>query len=127
MGVRDRVLRTGAVDVATKEWLVARALVLAYPSLDEGFGFPLLEAQAAGLPIVATRAGSIPEVAGDGAEFVEPADAEALAAGLARVIADETLRAQLIAAGHTNRARFSWDDTASTMSALYRRLVEQHA
>ena len=125
--IRERVLRTGPVDATTKAWLVAHARVLAYPSLDEGFGFPLLEAQAAGLPIVATRAGSIPEVAGEGAELVEQGDVPDLAAGLARVIVDDTRRAQLIAAGHVNRTRFSWEDTATAMTALYRRLVEQHA
>lgn len=121
---RSRVLRPGPVDAATKRWLFERARLLAYPSLDEGFGFPLLEAQAAGVPIVATRAGSIPEVGGAGAELVEVGDVDGLADALARLLADETRRSELIEAGHENRVRFDWGDTAAAMAALYRRLVE---
>ena len=63
--------------------------MLAYPSLDEGFGFPLLEAMQAGVPVVATAAGAIPEVAGDAALLVDPHDVDALAAALAGRVADE--------------------------------------
>ena len=65
---------------STKSWLLHHAAVLAYPSLDEGFGFPLLEAMLAGVPVVASTAGSIPEVAGDGALLVDPLDVDALVA-----------------------------------------------
>ncbi|HRE03736.1 MAG TPA: glycosyltransferase, partial [Ilumatobacteraceae bacterium] len=70
---RERVVLTGRIDDATKQWLLAHARVLAYPSLDEGFGFPLLEAMAADVPIVASTAGSIPEVAADAAVLVDAA------------------------------------------------------
>lgn len=125
LAARARVIRAGVVDGATKRWLLERARVLAYPSLDEGFGFPLLEAQTAGVPVVATRAGSIPEIAGRGVELVEVGDVDDLAEGLRRVVTDDTRRAELIAAGHENRRRFSWADTATAMIALYRRLVEE--
>src|SRR5205085_1412194 len=78
----DRVVVTGAVSDAERASLLERATVLAYPSLDEGFGFPVLEAMAAGVPVVATRAGSVPEVAGDAAILVDPSDAAALAAAI---------------------------------------------
>ena len=93
-GRRDDVHVTGPVSAATKSWLVRAAAVLAYPSLDEGFGFPLLEAQGAGTPVVATRAGSIPEVAGDGAELVPVGDVDALAVALFRVLGDDDRRAR---------------------------------
>lgn len=125
-GVRGRVLRAGPVDAATKRRLLDTARVLAYASLDEGFGFPLLEAQARGVPIVASRAGSIPEVGGDGVHLVAVGDAGDLATGLRRVLDDETLRASLIAAGHRNRSRFSWAETARQMTTLYGRVVEEH-
>ena len=96
--------------------------MLAYPSLDEGFGFPLLEAQAVGLPIVATLAGSIPEVAGAGAELVPVGDRDALAAALATVLDDEDRRRDLVAAGRANVTRFSWSATADAMVDLYRRV-----
>ena len=80
--------------------LLARASVLAYPSLYEGFGFPPLQAMRAGVPVVATRAGSLPEVLGDGALLVEPGDHDGLAEALGRCLGDEAVRRRLIAAGH---------------------------
>ncbi len=123
--IRDRVLRPGPVDAATKAWLLHHARVLAYPSLDEGFGFPLLEAQEVGVPIVATAAGSIPEVAGAGAEIVPLGDVDALAAALARVLTDEHRRTTLIAAGRANLSRFSWTATADALVDTYRRLRQE--
>ena len=121
---RGRVVRPGPVDDATKSWLLHHARVLAYPSLDEGFGFPILEAQTVRLPIVATSAGSIPEVAGGGAELVPPGDHDALAGALLRVLTDDERRRQLVAAGVANVARFSWTATADAMVELYRRVRE---
>jgi glycosyltransferase involved in cell wall biosynthesis len=122
---RARVHRLGPVTDAGKAWLLEHAAVLAYPSLDEGFGFPLLEAQQAGLPIVATRAGSIPEVGGEGAALVEAGDVDALAAALVRVTTDRCVRADLVAKGRANLARFDWQRSAAAIAALYRRLEEE--
>jgi glycosyltransferase involved in cell wall biosynthesis len=72
--VRARVILPGGVSDTVKRALLERATVLAYPSIYEGFGFPVLEAMAASVPVVAARAGSIPEVAGDAAVLVEPTD-----------------------------------------------------
>lgn len=122
---RARVRRPGAVSDAAKAWLLAHATVLAYPSLDEGFGFPLLEAQQAAVPIVATRAGSIPEVGGEGVELVDLGDTDGLADALVRVATDEQLRTRLITAGRRNLERFDWSATADAMVRLYHRLKEQ--
>ena len=78
-----RVVRTGWVDEPTLSGLLHGACVLAYPSVYEGFGFPPLQAMAAGVPVVATRAGALPEVLGDAAVLVDVGDTEALAAALA--------------------------------------------
>ena len=72
--ISARVIRTGRVATAAKEWLLEHASVLAYPSLDEGFGFPLLEAMQHDLPVVASTRGSIPEIAGDAAQLSAPAN-----------------------------------------------------
>ena len=121
--VRSNVLVPGPVDAATKSWLLHHAAAVAYPSLDEGFGFPILEAQTAGRPVVATRAGSIPEVAGDGgAELVPLGDPDAFADAIIRVLGDDDRRRTLVAAGTANVARFSWTTTAAELVGLYHRL-----
>jgi glycosyltransferase involved in cell wall biosynthesis len=124
--IRSRALVTGVVDAPTKAALLDGALALAYPSLDEGFGFPILEAQQAGTAVVARAAGSIPEVGGDGVHLAESNGIDDLADALAEVVADDRLRADLVAAGHHNLSRFSWSDTADGLVNLYRRASEDH-
>jgi glycosyltransferase involved in cell wall biosynthesis len=99
--------------------LLEGALALAYPSVYEGFGFPPLEAMAAGVPVVATSAGAVPEVVGDAAELVAPGDHEAMAAALARVIDDDALRARLVHCGRVRASSFSWESAAASMIDLY--------
>jgi glycosyltransferase involved in cell wall biosynthesis len=82
--IRARVLRAGPVDESTRAALLLAADVLAYPSADEGFGFPVLEAMAAGVPVVASDVGGIPEVAGDAALLVAVTDDVAPLAGALR-------------------------------------------
>ena len=118
-GVADRVVRVGYLGEAERQSLLEGALVLAYPSLYEGFGFPPLEAMAAGVPVVATAAGAVPEVVGDAAELVGPGDFEAMAAALARVVDDAGLRAKLVEAGRVRASSFTWGPTASAMTELY--------
>ena len=79
---RARIVVTGSISDAERRGVLERAAVLAYPSIYEGFGFPLLEAMTVGVPVVAARAGSIPEVAGDAALLVEPTDEVGLADAL---------------------------------------------
>jgi glycosyltransferase involved in cell wall biosynthesis len=124
---RDHVHLLGRVDDGTKAWLLHAATVLAYPSLDEGFGFPLLEAMQAGAPVVASTAGSIPEVAGDAALLVAAGDVDALAAALHRVIDDDHERQRLVDAGLEQLRRFTWDSTAKQLAALYHALADGHA
>jgi glycosyltransferase involved in cell wall biosynthesis len=114
-----RVLITDWVSEQQRVHLLQGAAVLAYPSLDEGFGFPLLEAMALGVPVVAADAGAIPEVAAGGALLVPPDDVTALATALARAVSDSELRAALIATGRGRVGAFSWDRTARALSALY--------
>jgi glycosyltransferase involved in cell wall biosynthesis len=118
-----RVVRLGRVDDATKHWLLRHAAVLAYPSLDEGFGFPIVEAQLTGTPVVATAVGSIAEIGGQGVLLVEPGDTDGLAGALARALDDGGLRLALIEAGHRNVSRFSWSATADGLVALYRTAI----
>jgi len=120
---RGRVVRLGWVGEPDRAALLAGARVFAYPSLYEGFGLPPLEAMAAGVPVVATSAGSLPEVVGDAAVLVPPGDVDELAAALGRVLTDDGLRAALAERGRARAGARSWDDAAADMAALYRDVV----
>jgi glycosyltransferase involved in cell wall biosynthesis len=111
-GVQRRIVRTGYIAERDKVALLCGATVLAYPSRYEGFGFPVLEAFAAGVPVVTSTVSSLPEVAGDAAVLVDPEDTASIAAGLAELLGDEDLRAVLSAAGVARAARFTWERTA---------------
>ena len=119
--VARRVRLAGYVDDRTRATLLTRAEVFAYPSLYEGFGFPVLEAMAAGTPVVAGAAGAIPEVAGDGALLVDPTDVDAIAEGICRVLEDTTLAEGLVRAGRRQAAGYSWRRAAAGLVDLYRR------
>ena len=119
-----RVLLTGRVDDGVRGWLQHHASVLAYPSLDEGFGFPLLDAMRAGVPVVASDAGSIPEVAGDAALLHPPMNVDALTAALTTVLDDSAVRARLVADGDRRWRGFNWQRCADEMVQLYRAVAE---
>ncbi|MEY2405274.1 MAG: hypothetical protein QOG39_190, partial [Acidimicrobiaceae bacterium] len=119
---RDRVVRLGWVTDEVRADLLAGATAFAFPSVYEGFGLPPLEAMAAGVPVVTTRAGALQETVGDAAILVEPGDADALAAALVSATTDDALRAALIERGKARAASYSWDDTTASMVRLYRSL-----
>jgi glycosyltransferase involved in cell wall biosynthesis len=118
--VADRVTRLGWVDDAARADLLAGASVLAYPSRYEGFGLPPLEAMAAGVPVVATAVGGVPEVVDDAAVLVPPGDAPALAGALRDVLLDGELADDLRRRGHDRVPAFDWDRTVDGLVALYR-------
>jgi glycosyltransferase involved in cell wall biosynthesis len=115
-----RVVRTGWLQPPALAALLQEAAVLAFPSLYEGFGFPPLEAMAAGVPVVATRAGSLPEVLGDGAVLVDVGDHDGLVEALDGVLDDPALRQRLVASGAARAASFSWERCGEGLSNLYR-------
>ena len=117
---RDRIVRTGWVEPRDLAVLLSHASVLAYPSLYEGFGFPPLQAMRAGVPVVATRAGSLPEVLGNGALMVEPGDHDALVLALEASLVDDALRRRLVAAGTARSSGFSWERCGAGLEELYR-------
>ncbi len=118
LGLDDAVRFPGFVADADLPALLSSALCFAFPSLHEGFGFPVLEAQACGAPVLAANTSSLPEVAGDGALLVDPLDTAAIAAGLLRLAEDEALRDRLRAAGFANLRRFSWQRCAKETLAV---------
>jgi glycosyltransferase involved in cell wall biosynthesis len=119
MAVAQRVILPGFIAEDDKAALLSGATALLYPSLYEGFGFPVIEAQACGTAVLCADSSSLPEVAGDGALLVDPGHVAALADGMQRLAHDGALREALIAAGTVNVQRFSWRDSAeSVLTAL---------
>lgn len=119
LGVGNKIRRLGYVSDPVKADLLAGSELLAYPSIYEGFGLPILEAMHAGVPVVSTSAGAIPEVAGRAAVLVEPRDPSALAGALLSVLEDDGLRRELAAAGRSRVVGYSWDRAAEEMAATY--------
>ncbi|MCD6361151.1 MAG: glycosyltransferase family 4 protein, partial [Armatimonadetes bacterium] len=117
------VRRLGYVDDADLPALYAGADVFVFPTLYEGFGIPVLEAFACDTPVLASDTGALPEVAGDAALLVPPADEEAIAEGIVRLISDSRLRERMIAAGRARLERYSWRRTALLTLAAYERAV----
>jgi alpha-1,3-rhamnosyl/mannosyltransferase len=117
---RGRIRRLGYVDDADRQALLAGAAVFAYPSRYEGFGLPPLEAMAAGVPVVASRAGALPEVLGDAAVLTPPGDTDALASALMSVLDSAVFADELRHKGRLHAAGFSWEDCAEGLHALYR-------
>ena len=103
--------------------LYARARIFAFPSLDEGFGMPILEAMAHGVPVVTSQSSAMPEVAGDAALLVDPLNIDQLAHALTRLAGDEGLREDLIARGHARVPHFTWDSAVAQTWAVYEKVM----
>jgi glycosyltransferase involved in cell wall biosynthesis len=116
------VLHLGGVGDATLGALYAHAAALAFPSLYEGFGLPLLEAMAHGVPALVGKAGALPELAGGAAVEVDPEDTAAIERGLEQVLGDEDLRRRLGAAGRARAAEFTWEGVAERVEGVLAKL-----
>ena len=101
------------------------AVAFAYPSLYEGFGMPVLEAQACGTPVLTSTASSLPEAAGDGALMVDAHDIDAMAEALDRILTDEPLRRDLRERGLAHARQFTWEKTARETASVYRRTIAE--
>lgn len=114
----NRILLPGFVEDEDKSALISGATALIFPSLYEGFGFPVLEAQACGTAVVCAKSSSLPELAGEAALMIDPLDTEELTAAIERLAYDRTLRHQLVAKGFENVKRFNWEQAATQVLSI---------
>lgn len=123
LGLAERVRFTGFVDEQDLPQLYRGAQLFAFPSLYEGFGLPLLEAMACGVPVVASNVSAMPEVAGDAALLVDPRSEEQLAEAISRVAVDDALRGRMRERGARRAAEFTWEQAARRTMEIYRRVA----
>jgi glycosyltransferase involved in cell wall biosynthesis len=103
--------------------VTAAAEVFVYPSLYEGFGFPVVQAMAAGVPVITSNVSSLPEVAGNAALLVDPRSQSDLRAALARLLTSSELRGSLAAAGRVRARDFRWETCAARSLEFFRQVV----
>jgi len=113
----------GYVTQRELEALYRRARIFVFPSLDEGFGMPVLEAMANSVPVITSQRSALPEVAGDAALLVNPDDPEEIAAALLRLATDEALCEDLARRGRERALQFSWESTLGKTWDVYRELI----
>jgi glycosyltransferase involved in cell wall biosynthesis len=118
-GIGDRVRITGWIERSDLEALYGIARLFAYPSLIEGFGMPILEAMARGVPVASSNAGALVEVGGRAAEFFDPRDTAQIALAITRLLDDEDRRGELVALGHQRAREFTWERCAASTLDVY--------
>ncbi|MCJ7737719.1 MAG: glycosyltransferase family 4 protein, partial [Anaerolineae bacterium] len=124
LGLENRVILPGYVADTDKAALLSGAEAFLFPSLYEGFGLPVLEAQSCGCPVMTSTTSSLSEVAGDSALLVDPADGRAITGAMRRLATDSDLRRALSAAGQRNVCRFSWASSAQELLRIIGDLME---
>ncbi len=125
LGLGEQVRFIGYVEDMDLPHLYRAAAVFAFPSTYEGFGLPLLEAMASGVPVVTSNVSSLPEVVGDAGLQVDPLDVDALARALEQALNDEVWRRHCIARGLARAVQFTWQRAAEQLLAVYERVLRQ--
>jgi glycosyltransferase involved in cell wall biosynthesis len=124
LGLGERVKFTGFVADEDLPALYSGAILTAYPSLYEGFGFPIVESMACGTPVISSRVSSMPEVAGEAALLVNPYEVGDIAAALHHLLSDPAARADLTARGRQQVAKFTWQKAAFELQSLYQQILD---
>ena len=119
LGIFDNIHLSGVVEKDILWGLTQKAVALCYPSLYEGFGFPPLEAMSVGVPVLAGKSSSIPEVSGNAACLVNPLSVDDIAHGLRRIVFDSEYRQILVKSGYRQIKKFSWQKAAAEYISLY--------
>jgi len=119
---RSRIHFTGYVDAARLSFIYRNALCLLYPSLYEGFGFPILEAMTYGVPVITSNVSSMPEVAGDAALLVDPNDINELANAMNMILSNGNLRDLMVFKGYKRLKEFSWMRCAEEVLDIFKKV-----
>lgn len=124
LGIEDAVHFCGFVDDADLPALYSGADFVAYPSLYEGFGLPIIEALACGAPVLTGDNSCLPEAAGPGAVYVNALDVESITQGIIKLATDRELHDQLAIAGRAHAAQFTWERSADQLIEAYTKTLE---
>jgi glycosyltransferase involved in cell wall biosynthesis len=122
-GVADLVRFTGWIPTADLVPLMSGAVALVHPSWYEGFGLTPLEAMVAGIPVIASPRGSVPEVVGEAALLAAPDEPEEWATAIERMVTEPSLRADLADRGRARSSEFSWENAARQTLEVYRKVL----
>ncbi len=125
LGVWERVVHLGKVDQKLLPAVYKAADVLLQPSFDEGFGFPVLEAMACGLPVIASNRGSLPELVEDAGILTEPEDYSGMAESVCRILDQPAFRNELAEKGKRKAERYTWEQTAAKILEVYRQVFRE--
>lgn len=123
LGLDDRVLFTGFVPDEDLAYLYNAAMMLVFPSFEEGFGLPAIEAMACGTPVAASCTGSLPEVLGDAGRFFDPSDVDSMSAVIKDLLADEPERRKMRDSGLVRSQKFQWKRAAEETLAIFDELA----
>ncbi len=121
---RDRIELVGYVSQSELQSLYSRASIFVLPSLDEGFGIPVLEAMSHGVPVVTSNRSALVEVAGDAAVLIDPYSVDDLECALRRLMSDSDLREKLREQGCSRVRRYTWDRAAEATHSIYEELMK---
>lgn len=125
LGLREEVIFTGYVSDEDRPRLFSAAEVFVYPSFFEGFGMPVVEAQACGTPVVTSNTTSLPEAVGEGGIFIDPRDVSALSNAIAEIISSSSRRTELSEKGLRNARRFRWEESGRKLLKIFNHLGAQ--
>ncbi|HJY98930.1 MAG TPA: glycosyltransferase [Patescibacteria group bacterium] len=122
LGLTKRIIFTGYLTDATLAAVIRNAALICYPSLSEGFGFPVLEGFASKVPVISSHSSSIPEIAGDAAILVDPTNVPQISKAIDKVLTDKKLRGQMAQKGIKQYNKFDWEKAANEYIRLYNNL-----
>jgi len=118
----DKIIQTGYVPEEDLPALYSGASLFLFPSFYEGFGIPILEAMACGVPVITSNVSSMPEVAGDAAILVNPKSPEEIKEAIIKILGDEDLKKEMIQKGFKQIKKFSWEESAKKLVKAFEKV-----